>query len=86
MRPAFDIRDNPEAPLYAAGAGFVVFKDGSRQDRNDCERLREYHQRVIADKGRGGDSHERARVWLAQLDAAISESWPEQKGESNDAA
>lgn len=79
MRRASDIRDNPEAPLYTAGAGFVVFKDGSRQDRNDCERLREYHQRVIADKGCGADSHERVRVWLAQLDSAIAASWPEHK-------
>jgi hypothetical protein len=69
-----------ERPAYATGNGFVVHQNGRRLSAADCEEIRRYLQRQIANPSRSDDSNRWLKERLAQLDAAIAASWPaEQK-------
>ena len=84
MKP--DVTDRPkrhrskrlQSLTYGIGAGFIVYKDGRHLNRDWADKMRAYHVACIADP-MGAEHLRNNQKWLAEIDAAIAGSWPEQK-------
>jgi len=68
------------APLtFAAGPNAIIHKTGQRLDREETMRCRAYFTDVLAEVGASNERKRNAAEMIAQIDAAIAESFPNQQ-------